>query len=113
MCSDDQEKVLSEWGLVVANYRVEESDVQGSVCTTYNSMVTLADGQAAVDFTADASLIFDEATIDESVTLPRRRYPALQSCFRSSLGGKRYILRELSPLDTLFLAFQDLCEDKC
>lgn len=66
MCADDQQTILSEWGLVVSNYRVNEGDVAGTVCTTYNGMVTLADGQAAANFTADASLVFDEATIDDN-----------------------------------------------
>lgn len=66
MCADDQETLLTEWGLVVSNYRVNEGDVEGSVCTTYNGMVTLASGQAAANFTADASLVFDEATINDN-----------------------------------------------
>lgn len=66
MCTDDQETILGEWGLVVSNYRVNEGGVEGTVCTTYNGMVTLADGQAAVNFTADASLVFDEATINDN-----------------------------------------------
>lgn len=66
MCTDDQETLLTEWGLVVSNFRVEESDVEGTVCTTYNGMVTLSNGQAAVDFTADANIVFDEATINDN-----------------------------------------------
>lgn len=66
MCTDDAKINLPEWGLVVANFRVQESGVEGSVCTTYNGMVTLADGQAAVNFTADASLVYDEATINDN-----------------------------------------------
>ncbi|KAJ4419587.1 hypothetical protein N0V82_004890 [Gnomoniopsis sp. IMI 355080] len=66
MCADNQDTVLTEWGLVVSNYRVEESSVEGTVCTTYNGMVTLPDGQAAVKFTADANLVFEEATINDN-----------------------------------------------
>lgn len=66
MCADNQDTLLTEWGLVVSNYRVEESSVEGTVCTTYNGMVTLANGQAAVKFTADANLVFDEATINDN-----------------------------------------------
>lgn len=66
MCADNQDTLLTEWGLVVSNFRVEESSVEGTVCTTYNGMVTLANGQAAVKFTADANLVFDEATINDN-----------------------------------------------
>lgn len=66
MCQDDQKTLLTEWGLVVSNFRVQESDVEGSVCTTYNGMVTLPSGQAAANFTADAKLVFDEATINDN-----------------------------------------------
>lgn len=66
MCAENAEIELTEWGLVVANFRVEESDVEGTVCTTYNGMVTLEDGQAAVNFTADATLVFEEATINDN-----------------------------------------------
>lgn len=66
MCAEDQNTLLTEWGLVVANFRVQESDVQGTVCTTYNGMVTLPNGQAAANFTADANLVYDEATINDN-----------------------------------------------
>lgn len=66
MCADNQDTLLTEWGLVVSNFRVEESSVEGTVCTTYNGMVTLDNGQAAVKFTADANLVFDEATINDN-----------------------------------------------
>lgn len=66
MCAQDAKINLPEWGLVVANFRVQESDVEGSVCTMYNGMVTLDDGQAAVNFTADANLVYAEATINDN-----------------------------------------------
>lgn len=66
LCGDDQEQLLTEWGLVVSNFRVEESSVEGTVCTTYNGMVTLPNGQTAVEFTADANLVFEEATINDN-----------------------------------------------
>lgn len=66
MCSDNQDIILSEWGLVVSNFRVEESDVEGTTCTTYEGMVTLPNGQAAVNFTANANIVFDEATINDN-----------------------------------------------
>lgn len=66
MCAENEKINLPEWGLVVANFRVEESSAEGTVCTTYNGMYTLPDGQAAVNFTADANLVFDEATIDDN-----------------------------------------------
>lgn len=66
MCADNQDTLLTEWGLVVSNFRVEESSVEGTVCTTYNGMYTLANGQAAVKFTADANLVFEEATINDN-----------------------------------------------
>lgn len=66
MCADDQKTLLDEWGLLVSNGRVVESTVEGTVCTTYNNVVTLADGQVAVEFTADANLVFDEATMNDN-----------------------------------------------
>lgn len=66
MCTDNQETLLTQWGLVVSNFRVQESVAEGTVCTTYNGMVTLPDGQVAVNFTADANLVFDEATINDN-----------------------------------------------
>ncbi|CAN8101226.1 unnamed protein product [Discula destructiva] len=66
MCTNDQNQLLVEWGLVVSNFRVQESDVEGTVCTTYNGMVTLPNGQAAAKFTADANLVFDQNTIDDN-----------------------------------------------
>lgn len=66
LCADDQQQLLTEWGLVVSNFRVQESDVEGTVCTTYNGVVTLPDGQAAVKFTADANLVYEEATINDN-----------------------------------------------
>lgn len=66
MCADDQDIDLTEWGLVVSNFRVLESGVEGTVCTTYTGMVTLPNGQAAAKFTADANLVFDEATINDN-----------------------------------------------
>ncbi|KAH8778595.1 concanavalin A-like lectin/glucanase domain-containing protein [Diaporthe sp. PMI_573] len=66
MCSENQKTLLDEWGLLVSNGRVMESTVEGTVCTTYNDVVTLADGQIAVKFTADANLAFDEATMNDN-----------------------------------------------
>lgn len=66
MCSDNQKTLLDEWGLLVSNGRVVESGVEGTVCTTYNDVVTLADGSTAVKFTADANLVFDEATMNDN-----------------------------------------------
>lgn len=64
MCGDNQKTLLDEWGLLVSNGRIVESGVQGEVCTTYEGVVTLDDGSAAAEFTADAHLVFDQATID-------------------------------------------------
>jgi hypothetical protein len=66
MCAENQKTLLDEWGLLVSNGRVVESTVGGTVCTTYNDLVTLADGQIAVKFTADANLAFDEATMNDN-----------------------------------------------
>ena len=66
MCSENQKTLLDEWGLLVSNGRVVESTIEGTVCTTYNDVVTLADGQIAVKFTADANLVFDEATMNDN-----------------------------------------------
>lgn len=66
MCAENQKTLLDEWGLVVSNGRVVESSVEGTVCTTYNDVVTLADGKTAVKFTADANLVFDEATMNDN-----------------------------------------------
>lgn len=66
MCAENDEINLTEWGIVIANFRVEESNVEGTVCTTYNGMVTLESGQAAVNFTADANLVYREATINDN-----------------------------------------------
>lgn len=66
MCAENQKTLLDEWGLLVSNGRVVESSVEGTVCTTYNDVVTLADGQVAVKFTADANLVFDEATMNDN-----------------------------------------------
>ena len=66
MCSENQKTLLDEWGLLVSNGRVVESTVEGTVCTTYNNVVTLADGQTAVEFTADANLVFNEETMNDN-----------------------------------------------
>lgn len=66
MCAENQKTLLDEWGLLVSNGRVVESSVEGTVCTTYNDVVTLADGQVAVKFTADANLVFNEATMNDN-----------------------------------------------
>lgn len=66
MCADNQQTLLDNWGLLVANSRVVESDVLGTVCTTYTDVVTLSDGQSAVQFTADANLAFEESTMNDN-----------------------------------------------
>lgn len=88
MCNQNQDTLLTEWGLVVSNFRVEESQVEGTVCTTYNGMVTLANGQAAANFTADANLVFDEATINDNK-------------FYSNVGLGANVPSQLSSIDSI------------
>ncbi|POS80184.1 xyloglucan-specific endo-beta-1,4-glucanase A [Diaporthe helianthi] len=66
MCAENQKTLLDDWGLLVSNGRVVESSVEGTVCTTYNDVVTLAEGKVAVKFTADANIVFDDATMNDN-----------------------------------------------
>lgn len=92
MCAEDAKINLPEWGLVVANFRVQESDVEGTVCTTYNGMAILEDGQAAVNFTADANLVYEEATINDNK-------------FYSNAGLGANMNQQLSNIDSIPAAY--------